>query len=260
VYGQINIKNSPFNRFSGTLVDGRFISRDGVPFNIEAMYGVVIDDLSPYCSFDFGYQPQQMDLKNPQSGVTVAYPRFLDLFKTTVNDHTSVYKVNNQDWISIPATQIIAGTNATAGAPSSAVTRVDDGNGAYSWKAASPQTVTTSTWWSNRFTLNLGTVPTGKTRMYLSYESKAAQDMGIIMSIGENSTIHSPIDETNVKPLNVNHNIQWIPGAIYKNLLYSNESGFQVYVTMGVGGDVASKSVNTNDLIAFVRNIRVSFA
>jgi hypothetical protein len=29
---------------------------------------------------------------------------------------------------------------------------------------------------------------------------------------------------------------------------------------MGVGGDVASKSVNTNDLIAFVRNIRVSFA
>lgn len=264
VFSQINVKASPFNRFSGMLIDGRFISRDGVPWNIKAMYGVMVDDKSPYCTFDFTYSPVQYNLVNGNAGATVTYPRFLAPYQLSVNDHTSVYKLNNRDYVDFAPVDVVIGTNATISGthPTNMdVVSVNGGKEA-NFKMTAGQALTTGNFFSQKILLTMANFPqaVGKTKMYISYESKVKQDLAALVYLEENSTPHTANDGTlYTRPINVNHNASWMPAAAYKTLLYSGEAGFQIYLSIGINVDV-NQSVVTNDILAYVRNIRVSFA
>jgi hypothetical protein len=124
------------------------------------------------------------------------------------------------------------------------------------------QAVTTANFFSQKINLNMANFPqaVGKTKMYISYESKNKKDIAVLIYPEETSTPNPSANSAGyVKPINVNHNTSWMPAAGYLPLTKSNEAGFQINLSVGINVDV-NQTLSASDIISFIRNIKVSFA
>jgi hypothetical protein len=254
-YGHMNFVNSSFNRVSATLVDGRFNTGQSNPFNMADIYGIIVDNKSIYNTFDVSYVADQFTTKLPR----------MTKFYCPVNDISSVYRVNNVNFYDWSGNQIFIGTNATISSSHSGTINASGtvavGNSKeIDFTMLSGGSLTNTDWFFQRIPLTSNQFNmAGKSMVYVTFQSKLMDGFNINVTIGENSSVNPSISESgNVNVTAVNRNTQYMYGAAYKPLNYSNDSGFAVYLDVTIACET-SKTVNQNDIIAYLKNINVSF-
>jgi hypothetical protein len=254
VYGQIKFVNSKFNRIDASFIDGRFNTGQTDPFNMASMYGIVVDDKSCYNYFDISYSADGYPTKLPR----------MTKYYSPVNDISSVFKVNNVDFYGYSSNQIVIGTNAAiSGSHSGTINATgvaSNNSNEVDFTMSAGASLTNTDWFFQRITLTSAQFSmTGKSMAYVAYQSKVMDGFNITLNIGENSSINTGISEAGlVNITSVNRNTQYMYGAAYKPLSYSNDSGFTVYLDISISCET-SKTVNQNDVIAYLKNIKTSF-
>ncbi|MBP3962410.1 glycosyl hydrolase family 28-related protein [Paenibacillus lignilyticus] len=268
-YAQVRLINSSFNKIDCTMVDGRF-KNDTVPYNTPGLNGIVQDDKCCYNKFDINYYPYELVYSNKANHVTAP-------FTATVNDISSVFKVNNTDYFNFPSTSVVIGSNATIGTGANqgssanfviAASSVNGGTQVNLTQTANRTLAANGEYYFNRVTLSMAgftgaNSPAGKSRVFIAYDSKVLETLpgglSVFINISESSTAHpTPITTGQVRIINVNKNSQWMPIAAYKPLSYSREAGFTVNLEINIGCNQTT-TLSTSDIVASVRNIRVGF-
>ncbi|SFT03208.1 right-handed parallel beta-helix repeat-containing protein [Paenibacillus sp. BC26] len=268
-YAQVRLINSSFNKIDCTMVDGRF-KNDTVPYNTPGLNGIVQDDKCCYNKFDINYYPYELVYSNKANHVTAP-------FTATVNDISSVFKVNNTDYFNFPSTSAVIGSNATIGTGANqgssanfviAASSLNGGTQLSFTQTASKTLAANGEYYFNRVALNMAgftgaNSPAGKSRVFIAYDSKVLETLpgglSVYINISESSTAHpTPITTGQVRIINVNKNSQWMPIAAYKPLSYSREAGFVVNLEVNISCNQTT-TLAASDIVASVRNIRVGF-
>jgi hypothetical protein len=266
-YAQIRLINSKFNKFDITLVDGRFATAD-YPYNTPGLNGITQDSNSCYNRYEVNYYPYELAFSNKAKHVITP-------FASSVNDITSVFRVNNSDYFDYPVKKALVGTDITLGtggaigkSPNFTITPNVVNGGKQVDLTQTVASTLASDFYSNRTSLNMANFtgdnsPTGKSFVYLAYDAKVLDTLNTglncYIDIYESSTANpTPIKTGQVRVINVNKNSVWVPMATYKPLSYSNEAGFQVYLTLQVSNSTSAQ-VNASDIIASFKNFRIGF-
>ncbi|SDX65455.1 glycosyl hydrolase family 28-related protein [Paenibacillus sp. CF384] len=268
-YAQLRLINSSFNKIDATMIDGRFTSFDP-PYNTPGLNGIVQDDKCCYNKFDINYYPYELVYSNKAKHVTTP-------FTATVNDISSIFKVNNMDYFNFPSTSVVVGTNATIGTGANqgssanfviAASSVNGGTQVNLTQTASKTLAANGEFYFNRVALTMAgftgaNSPAGKSRVFIAYDSKVLETvpggLSVFINISESSTAHpTPVTTGQVRIINVNKNSQWMPIAAYKPLSYSREAGFAVNLEINISCNQTT-TLAAADIVASIRNIRVGF-
>lgn len=267
-YAQIRLVNSQFIRVDATMVDGRFTTATP-PFNTPGLNGIVQDDKCCYNRFDINYYPYDLLYSNKSIHVTP--------FVSSVNDITSMFNLNNVDYFNFPSTPVIVGTNTSIGTSGNQASSANfaiigstvNGGSQINFAQTTKKTLAANgEFYWNKFVLMMSgftgaNSPAGKRYVFVAYESKVLETapggLSVYINISEQSTAHTTASTTGqVRIINMNKNSQWMPIAAYKPLNYSSESGFTINLEVNIGCNQVT-TLNANDLVASIRNIRVGF-
>jgi hypothetical protein len=252
VYGQLKLTGATkFNRVNAVMIDGRF-SADAPPYNMAPLYGVVVTDSnSCYNTFDLTYAPYTINLKAAR----------ITPFYTNINDISSVFKINNRDYFSYNTLPVVIGTNTTIDGWKSdtlGLTATATSLG-LDFIADAAKSLAVGNTYFQRLSLDSSQFGvTGKTGLYVTFQSKVLNGLNVNISLSEESTAHPTVSSTgSVNINNVNRNVQFMDGAAYKPLSYTNESGFKAHIEITISVD-ASTPVSLGSVLASLKNIRVS--
>jgi hypothetical protein len=268
-YAQIRCINSKFNRFDITLVDGRFATAD-YPYNTPGLNGITQDSNSCYNRYEVNYYPYELAFSNKAKHVITP-------FASTVNDITSVFRVNNSDYFEYPVKKALVGTDIIVGSGTGIVNKspnfasitptVVNGGKQLNLTQGTAATIAAD-FYDNRSALTMANFtgdndPTGKSFVYVAFDAKVLEtgnsNLNCYVDIYESSTANpTPIKTGQVRVINVNKNSVWVPMATYKPLSYSNEAGFQVYLKFNIGNSTTA-TVNASDVVASFKNFRIGF-
>ncbi|MBI0577945.1 hypothetical protein IEC97_11305 [Neobacillus cucumis] len=240
-----------FNKISGTLIDGRF-KNVAAPYGMTSLYGVVVsDNNSGYNDIDMKYYPYQYK--------TIA-DRIIP-YSVPINDISSTFKLNGRDYYNFNNQAIVVGINAkidaaktdTIGLTATATAQGID------FKVNTAKSITTSMMTYQRLTLDTTALwLAGKTKLYITFQVKVMNGVAVDLNLSEESTTHTTNSSNGTHLImGTARNIQYLDGATYKTMRYCSEAGYKAHIDFDIWLD-KTISVNANDVLVSVKNIRIS--